>query len=88
MLNPTVEQEARRLIAELAEQEFGDNFDGVHFFGPYEDEDLDAEIYLKERESGNLRVLHTLANVKRAIRRKGWDIPMGWKVSDSREGET
>jgi hypothetical protein len=63
-------------IAEMAEEQFGDLLKKVSFSGPFEDEDLDADIILKERLP--LRELGgKLQRIRKPLRKDGYDVLIG-----------
>ena len=47
----------KQMITHLLQQEFGDVLAHIEFFGPHEEEDLDAIVWLHEGASGYRRPL-------------------------------
>jgi hypothetical protein len=70
----------KELTTQILQQEFGEYFVKVRFSGPYEDEDLDADVLLREKPTN---LTERSICVRRRLWAEGFDVPMLYEV----EGE-
>lgn len=70
----------KELTTHILQQEFENYFVNVRFSGPYEDEDLDADVTLREKP---VDLTERSIRVRRRLWTEGFDVPMLYEV----EGE-
>ena len=63
-------------IMNLAQEQFGNLLKDVRFSGPFEDEDLDVDIILRQKIELN-EIGKKLWNIRKPIREEGYDVLMG-----------
>ena len=74
----------KELTTNILKQEFGEYFVKVQFSGPYEDEDLDADVILREKPSD---LASRSIRVRRRLWVEGFDVPMLYEVEEEDEDE-
>ena len=78
----------KELTTHILKQEFGEYFVKVQFSGPYEDEDIDADVILREKPED---LTERSIRVRRRLWAGGFDVPMLYEVEgeeDEDENET
>jgi hypothetical protein len=70
--------DVKQVTTDLLQQEFGDVLAHIEFFGPHEDEDLDAFVWLHEEPKDIDERYH---RVFRNLRKENLDVPMAFKVA-------
>jgi hypothetical protein len=83
-MKATERKALKERVTKLAEEQFGNLLKKVLFSGPFEDEDLDADIILRKqiplREIGA-----KLTNIRKPLRKDGYDVLIGhWLDEGSR----
>ena len=74
----------KELTTHILQQEFREYFVKVQFSGPYEDEDLDADVILQEKPAD---LTERSIRVRRRLWAKGVDVPMLYEVEEEDEDE-
>lgn len=73
--------DVKQVTTDLLQQEFGDVLAHIEFFGPHEEEDLDAIVWLhKEPTDIDERYLR----IFRSLRKEDLDVPMAFKVAEEK----
>jgi hypothetical protein len=65
--------DVKQVTTDLLQKEFGDVLAHIEFFGPHEDEDLDASVWLHEKPKDVGERYH---RIFRALRKQNLDVPM------------
>jgi hypothetical protein len=68
----------KQVTTQLLQQEFGEVLAYIEFFGPHEEEDLDAIVWLHEKPKDISGRYH---RVFRNLRKENLDVPMAFKVA-------
>ncbi|MFB3041498.1 MAG: hypothetical protein ACE1ZS_06810 [Candidatus Poribacteria bacterium] len=68
-------------VTNLANEQFGDLLKKIRFSGPFEEEDLDVDIILREKISLN-KLGAKLWNVSRPLRDDGYDVLIGCEFDE------
>ena len=75
-------------VTNLANEQFGNLLKEVRFSGPFEDEDLDADIILRRRIPLN-EIGAKLWNIRKPLREEGYDVLIGhWFEDRSKKDKT
>lgn len=78
-------QYLKELVTTLAEEQFGDALKKVLFSGPFEEEDLDADLILTRRM--DLREIGAKVwNMRQPIQKEGYYVLIGFEFDDKRGG--
>lgn len=78
----TLERKAlKQRIMNLAKEQFGDLLKDVRFSGPFEEEDLDADVILRERISLN-ELGAKFLNIYQPLEKEGYNVLIGHKFDD------
>ncbi|MFQ6043917.1 MAG: hypothetical protein ACE5PV_23945 [Candidatus Poribacteria bacterium] len=72
----------KELTTQILQQEFGEYFVNVQFSGPYEDEDLDADVILREKPAD---LASRSIRVRRRLWAEGFDVPMLYEVEEEED---
>jgi hypothetical protein len=72
----------KEITTNILQQEFGEYFVNVQFSGPYEDEDLDADVILREKP---VDLTDRSIRVRRRLWAEGLDVPMLYEVEEEEE---
>jgi hypothetical protein len=75
-------QSVRRLMEKLARREFGENLMGIMFHGPYEDEDMDVDLLLREEPLDDANSWH---RIHQELEKAGFFVLFGWDVWEELE---
>ncbi len=71
----------KQRITEMAQAQFGDLLKGIRFSGPFEEEDLDADVILRKRiplrEIGG-----KLWHISHPLRKEGYHVLIGYKFDE------
>ena len=74
----------KKFVTTILQQELGEYIISVEFFGPYEDEDLDADVMMSEEPADlterSIRISNRLWDA-------GFDVPILYDVEDDEEEE-
>ena len=70
--------DVKQVTTHLLQQEFGDVLAHIEFFGPHEEEDLDAIIWLHEKPKD---IGNRYLRVFRSLRKENLDVPMAFKIA-------
>ena len=73
----------KELVTTLAREQFGDTLKKVRFSGPFEDEDLDADLILTERMD-LMELVGRIANMHQPLWKEGYDVLIGFDFEDGR----
>ncbi|HIE28842.1 TPA: hypothetical protein EYP66_16325 [Candidatus Poribacteria bacterium] len=74
--------EVKELTEKLIQQEFGKWLTKLRFSGPFEEEDLDVDVFLKEEPADWVdRSYH----IHHCLREQGFDVLIGYKFYDPSE---
>jgi len=77
-------QYLKELVTTLAEEQFGDALKKIRFSGPFEEEDLDADLILTRRM--DLREIGAkLWNIRQPIQKEGYYVLIGFKFDEDRK---
>lgn len=68
----------KQRIMNLAKEQFGDLLKDVRFSGPFEDEDLDADLILRRRIPLN-EIGAKFWNIYQPLRKEGYNVLIGYK---------
>ncbi len=68
-------------ITNLAEEQFGELLKKIRFSGPFEDEDLDADIILQQKISLN-ELGAKLWNIYQPLQKEGYDVLIGCRFDE------
>ena len=71
----------KQMITHLLQQEFGDVLAHIEFFGPHEEEDLDAIVWLHE---GPVDIGDRYHRIFRGLQKENLDVPMAFKIVDEK----
>jgi hypothetical protein len=71
----------KQRITNLALEQFGDLLKKIRFSGPFEDEDLDADIILQKKISLN-ELGAKLWNIHKPLRKEGYDVLIGCEFDE------
>ena len=71
----------KQRIMNLAKEQFGDLLKDVRFSGPFEEEDLDADLILRERISLN-ELGAKFLNIYQPLRKEGYNVLIGHKFDE------
>ena len=74
--------EVKELTEKLIQQEFDEWLIKVRFSGPFEEEDLDADIFLKEEPAD---LVDRSYRIRRCLREQGFDVLIDYKLYDPSE---
>ncbi len=70
--------DVKQLTTHLLQQEFGYVLAHIEFFGPHEEEDLDAIVWLHEEPTD---IDERYLRVFRSSRKENLDVPMAFKIA-------
>ena len=68
----------KQRIMNLVKEQFGDLLKDVRFSGPFEDEDLDADLILRRRIPLN-EIGAKFWNIHQPLRKEGYNVLIGYK---------
>jgi hypothetical protein len=68
-----LKRDVKALTMKLLRKEYGDNLAKVDFSGPFEEEDLDVDVYLHEEPPDNA---DRIFRVWKSLSRAGYDVPI------------
>ena len=71
----------KQLIMNLAKEQFGDLLKDVRFSGPFEEEDLDADLILRRRIDLN-EIGTKFWNIYQPLRKEGYNVLIGYKFDE------
>jgi len=74
--------EVKELTEKLIQQEFGEWLMKVRFSGPFEWEDLDVDVFLKEEPTD---LVDRSYHIRRCLREQGFDVLIDYKLYDPSE---
>ena len=74
-------QHIKKLVTTLAREQFGDALKKIRFSGPFEEEDLDADLILTERMD-LMELGRRLGNIDRPLQKEGYDVLIGFKFDE------
>ena len=74
--------DVKQVTTHLLQQEFGDVLAHIEFFGPHEEEDLDAMVWLHEKPED---IGDRYLRVFRGLRKENLDVPMAFKTAEEQE---
>jgi len=75
--------DVKQVTTDLLQQEFGDVLAHIEFFGPHEEEDLDAIVWLHQEPTD---IDERYLRVFRGLRKENLDVPMAFKTAGEDEG--
>lgn len=70
--------DVKQVTTHLLQQEFGDVLAHIEFFGPHEEEDIDAIVWLHEEP---IDIDHRYLRVFQCLREENLDVPMAFKTA-------
>jgi hypothetical protein len=76
--------DVKQLTSHFLQQEFGDVLAHIEFFGPHEEEDLDAFVWLHEEPQD---IDERYLRVFRGLRKENMDVPMAFKIAGKKDGK-
>ncbi len=76
-------QHIKELVTTLAEEQFGDALKKVIFSGPFEEEDLDADLILTERMD-LMELAGKIGNMHQPLRKEGYHVLIAFDFDDDR----
>lgn len=71
----------KQRIMNLAKEQFGDLLKDVRFSGPFEEEDLDADVILRERIPWN-ELGAKFLNIYQPLEKEGYNVLIGHKFDE------
>ncbi len=71
----------KQRILDLAQEQFGELLKAVRFSGPFEDEDLDADIILRKRMELK-EIGAKLSNIYHPLEKDGYHVLIGFKFNE------
>ena len=71
----------KQRIMNLAKEQFGDLLKDVRFSGPFEEEDLDADLILRKRIELN-EIGAKFWNIYQPLRKEGYNVLIGYKFDE------
>jgi hypothetical protein len=77
-MKATERKALKQRITNLAKEQFGPLLKGVRFSGPFEEEDLDADLILRERIDIN-QIGEKFGNIYEPLRKEGYNVLIGFK---------
>ncbi|MFQ6043485.1 MAG: hypothetical protein ACE5PV_21735 [Candidatus Poribacteria bacterium] len=72
--------DVKQLTVKLLQQEFDEYLANIEFFGPHEEEDLDAIVWLHEKPTD---LTERYLSVFQALRKENVDVPMAFQVVEN-----
>lgn len=76
--------DVKQLTTHLLLSEFGEVLAHIEFFGPHEEEDIDAIVWLHEKPKD---IGERYLRVFRGLRKENLDVPMAFKVAGKENGK-
>ena len=76
-------QHIKELVTTLAKEQFGDTLKNIRFSGPFEEEDLDADLILTHRMD-LMEMGAKLWNMRQPIQKEGYYVLIGFKFDEDR----
>lgn len=74
----------KKFITTILQEELGEYFINVEFCGPYEDEDIDADVILREEPAD---LTERSVRISNRLWEAGFDVPTMYDVEDDEEEE-
>jgi len=74
-------QHLKELVTTLAREQFGDALKKIRFSGPFEEEDLDADLILTERMD-LMELAGRIGNMHQPLRKEGYYVLIGFKFDE------
>ena len=71
----------KQRVTELAQEQFGDLLKAIRFSGPFEEEDLDTDIILRQKISLN-ELGEKLWNMREPLRKEGYHVLIGCEFDE------
>ena len=80
-MNAIERKALKQRIMNVANEQFGDLLKDVRFSGPFEDEDLDADLILRKRIPLK-EIGAKLWHISHPLRKEGYDVLIGFKFDE------
>jgi len=77
-----IEMDLKKFVTTILQEELGEYFISVEFFGPYEDEDIDADAIMSEEPAD---LTERSIRISNRLRDAGFGVPILYDVEDDEE---